>query len=87
MIPRLFVTQPLAAGARLELDSAQAHYLRNVLRLAAGATVKLFNGRDGEWQATLAESAKRSNDDRLKPAALLEKLVAEGKDFASLSAK
>ena len=52
--PRLFVDAPLAAGTGIPLDRDQSNYLGNVLRLAAGATVLVFNGRDGEWQATLA---------------------------------
>ena len=52
--PRLFVDAPLAAGTGIALDRDQSNYLGNVLRLAAGATVLVFNGRDGEWQATLA---------------------------------
>ncbi len=52
--PRLFVDAPLAAGQGLALDRDQSNYLGNVLRLAAGDRVLLFNGRDGEWQATLA---------------------------------
>jgi 16S rRNA (uracil1498-N3)-methyltransferase len=52
--PRLFVDAPLAAGIGIALDRDQSNYLGNVLRLAAGATVLVFNGRDGEWQATLA---------------------------------
>lgn len=52
--PRLFVDAPLAAGTGLALDRDQSNYLGNVLRLAAGDTVLVFNGRDGEWQATLA---------------------------------
>jgi 16S rRNA (uracil1498-N3)-methyltransferase len=56
--PRLYLDAPLAAGQRLALDGAQANYLRNVLRLRAGDGVLVFNGRDGEWWATLA-GAKR----------------------------
>lgn len=52
--PRLFVDAPLAAGIGIALDRDQTNYLGNVLRLAAGDTVLVFNGRDGEWQATLA---------------------------------
>ncbi|MBX9778318.1 MAG: 16S rRNA (uracil(1498)-N(3))-methyltransferase [Xanthobacteraceae bacterium] len=58
--PRLFIDAPLAAGARLTLDGAQANYLKNVLRLKAGDGVLVFNGRDGEWRAALADSGKRS---------------------------
>jgi 16S rRNA (uracil1498-N3)-methyltransferase len=58
--PRLFVDAPLAAGQRLALDSAQANYLKNVLRLKPGDAVLVFNGQDGEWQAALAAGGKRS---------------------------
>lgn len=52
--PRLFVDTPLAAGSGIALDRDQSNYLGNVLRLAEGDTVLVFNGRDGEWQASLA---------------------------------
>src|SRR5690242_12368052 len=58
--PRLYVTAALTSGGTLELDPAQANYLRNVLRLKAGAPVLVFNGRDGEWRATLEERGKRA---------------------------
>jgi 16S rRNA (uracil1498-N3)-methyltransferase len=58
MIPRLYVDAPLAAGAAIALDSARGHYLRNVLRREKGASVLLFNGRDGEWLAEIEELAK-----------------------------
>lgn len=56
--PRLFVDAPLAQDGRVELDRDQSNYLGNVLRLAAGAEVLAFNGRDGEWQAAI-EGRKR----------------------------
>jgi 16S rRNA (uracil1498-N3)-methyltransferase len=56
--PRLFVDGPLAQDARVPLDRDQSNYLGNVLRLAAGAEVLAFNGRDGEWQAAI-EGRKR----------------------------
>jgi 16S rRNA (uracil1498-N3)-methyltransferase len=52
--PRLFVAAPLAEGERLTLSRGQAHYLVNVLRLTAGARTLVFNGRDGEFSASLA---------------------------------
>ena len=56
---RLYVDQPLAPGQAVRLSPDQAHYLTGVMRLAAGAPILLFNGRDGEWRATLAEASKR----------------------------
>lgn len=50
---RLYVAEDLAAGAVVGVDHQQAHYLRSVLRLARGAVIALFNGRDGEWLAEL----------------------------------
>jgi 16S rRNA (uracil1498-N3)-methyltransferase len=56
---RLFVEADLGEGASLTLSRDQANYLRNVLRLNAGDAVLIFNGRDGEWRAELAQSGKR----------------------------
>lgn len=56
---RLYVDQALAAGQPVAVNADQANYLFNVMRLARGAAVALFNGRDGEWRATVAETAKR----------------------------
>ena len=52
--PRLFIDAALAAGETVALEHGQSNYLGNVLRLAAGDTILVFNGRDGEWQAQIA---------------------------------
>ena len=57
---RLYVEHPLGAGQTVPLTAAQAHYLFGVMRLAAGDTVALFNGRDGEWQAEVAEAGRQA---------------------------
>ena len=57
---RLYVDQPLGPGQAVRLSPDQAHYLTGVMRLTAGAALLLFNGRDGEWRATLAEAGKRN---------------------------
>ncbi len=57
---RLFVDTPLAAGGTVSPDRAQAHYLLNVLRLARGGEILLFNGRDGEWLANVTETGRKS---------------------------
>jgi len=59
-VSRLFVEGDLAAGAEAALDEAQAHYLRHVMRRGEGAPLKLFNGRDGEWTATLGLRGKKA---------------------------
>ena len=72
--PRLFVDAPLREGERIALERNQSNYLGNVLRLSAGGTILVFNGRDGEWQAqiegrkrpdTLAIVARTRPQDRL----------------------
>lgn len=53
-IPRLHVPADLAPGAIVAASAAQAHYLGTVLRHRPGDAVRLFNGRDGEFQARIA---------------------------------
>ncbi len=48
----------LTEDARVELTREQANYLVNVLRLGEGAGLLVFNGRDGEWRATLGVAKK-----------------------------
>jgi 16S rRNA (uracil1498-N3)-methyltransferase len=50
---RLFVDAPLQSGATAVLARDQSNYLGNVLRLSAGDTIFVFNGRDGEWLASI----------------------------------
>ncbi|HEY4126221.1 MAG TPA: 16S rRNA (uracil(1498)-N(3))-methyltransferase [Rhizomicrobium sp.] len=57
---RLHVDAALSGVARVVLDDAQAHYLLHVMRAKTGDAVSLFNGRDGEWRARIAETSKRS---------------------------
>lgn len=52
--PRLFVDAPLAEGGVIALGRDQANYLGNVLRLTAGDSVLVFNGREGEWRASIS---------------------------------
>jgi len=58
-LTRLFVRTPLIAGARVEVDAAQANYLGNVMRLGVGAELLLFDGTSGEWLARIAEAGKK----------------------------
>lgn len=58
-LPRLFVRTALGEGASVELDSAQANYLGNVLRLSADSELLLFDGESGEWLARIADAGKK----------------------------
>ena len=53
--PRLFMMQDLAKGVAFPLDDAQSNYLLRVLRLGTGAPVRVFNGRDGEWESRIGD--------------------------------
>jgi 16S rRNA (uracil1498-N3)-methyltransferase len=55
---RLFCDVPLAGSAVLALGRGQTHYLKRVLRLKDGQEILVFNGRDGEWRATLEGGAR-----------------------------
>jgi 16S rRNA (uracil1498-N3)-methyltransferase len=51
---RLYVGGDLREGQSVEATADQFNYLANVLRMTEGTQVLLFNGRDGEWQASLS---------------------------------
>ncbi|MCB2106527.1 MAG: 16S rRNA (uracil(1498)-N(3))-methyltransferase [Rhodobacteraceae bacterium] len=56
---RLFVETDLADGATIAVSGPQAHYLLNVMRMKAGDTVTVFNGRDGEWAGEIVLVKKK----------------------------
>ena len=56
---RLFIDHPLAPRQAVPLAPAQAHYLSGVMRLGTGAEIAVFNGRDGEFAARIAQAGKR----------------------------
>ena len=62
---RLFVEADLSTGGEAPLDEAQVHYLRHVMRRPDGAPLLVFNGRDGEWRATLVGHGKKAAVARL----------------------
>jgi 16S rRNA (uracil1498-N3)-methyltransferase len=57
---RLHIPQDsIARGDSCLLSEGQAHYLRNVMRVAQGDRLRVFNGRNGEWLAELSEINKK----------------------------
>ena len=58
-IQRLYIEDDLTAQSDHILAAAQAHYVRAVLRAQAQDTLLLFNGRDGEWQASVSQIDKK----------------------------
>jgi 16S rRNA (uracil1498-N3)-methyltransferase len=57
-MPRFHCSQPLAVGARIVLPDEVAHHVQ-VLRLAPGDQIILFNGEGGEYAATLTSLEKK----------------------------
>ncbi len=58
--PRLYCNQDLSAETPVSLSSGQAHYLKSVMRLGETATIRLFNGRHGEWVGSLSALNKKA---------------------------
>ena len=57
-IARIYSPEPLVQGQEISLPADQSRYLTRVMRLEAGAIVRVFNGEDGEWRCALAGSPK-----------------------------
>ena len=58
MIPRFFCPFPLHPGAHVELSTDATHHALKVLRVGAGDAAILFDGRGGQWRATLQPAGK-----------------------------
>ncbi|MGM4980012.1 16S rRNA (uracil(1498)-N(3))-methyltransferase [Rhizobiales bacterium] len=56
---RLFVTSDIEAGSAIEADQDQFNYLANVLRMEDGAELLIFNGRHGEWRASISFPSRK----------------------------
>ncbi len=50
---RLHLPSARAGAARAPLGDEARHYLRDVLRLGPGASLEVFDGRGGAWEATV----------------------------------
>jgi len=57
---RLFLNADLFQGADITADRNQANYLLNVLRMGEGDRLFVFNGRQGEWQALIHPTGRKS---------------------------
>lgn len=59
---RLYVNVDyLSKGEIITLNANQTHYLHNVMRLHEGSLLNIFNGQDGEWQASIVSLQKNSS--------------------------
>ena len=59
---RLFIEADLEDGFCISTNREQANYLLTVLRLRHGATLLVFNGRDGEWEVEVAVTGRKKCD-------------------------
>lgn len=59
-IPRIYVDLPLSTQSVQVLPDMAFHHLCKVLRLKDGHPIVLFDGRGGEYEATLIEVEKRT---------------------------
>lgn len=57
---RMFIKAPLMQGASINLDKSQSHYLITVMRRKISDSVLIFNGHDGEFEATITSDSKSS---------------------------
>ncbi|MFB1487444.1 MULTISPECIES: 16S rRNA (uracil(1498)-N(3))-methyltransferase [unclassified Thiocapsa] len=64
-IPRVYVDLPLEPGAALELPSAQARHLTQVLRLPPDAPLVLFNGNGYDYPAHLTRADRGGSSVRV----------------------
>jgi 16S rRNA (uracil1498-N3)-methyltransferase len=55
-LTRVYVDQPLEAGARVTLKGSAANHVSRVLRLRVGHALTLFNGQGGEHAASIDKS-------------------------------
>ena len=58
-IPRIFADLPLAQGDTVPLTPTRSHYLANVLRLTSGNPIVVFDGKGGEYAATITSITKK----------------------------
>lgn len=58
-LPRLYLDTPLAAGTRIALKREPTNYLLTVLRMKAGDSLIVFNGRDGAWLTRIADDHRK----------------------------
>ena len=56
---RIFTAQPLCEHGRFELEPEPSHHLLQVLRLGPGATLQLFDGSGGEYDACITDISKK----------------------------
>ena len=57
--PRLYIRKSWRTARPSSWTTNAAHYIRNVLRMAAGDALRVFNETDGEWLCHVTEAGKK----------------------------
>ncbi|GAN82099.1 ribosomal RNA 16S methyltransferase RsmE [Acidocella aminolytica 101 = DSM 11237] len=57
---RLYVPDLPTPGEAFAVSDGQAHYLANVMRLAEGDSLRVFNGMAGEWRAAVRKISRKA---------------------------
>jgi 16S rRNA (uracil1498-N3)-methyltransferase len=57
---RLFVDHTLGEAQSVPLNKDQAHYIFSVMRKSISETILIFDGNNGEWEASIEEISKKS---------------------------
>ena len=57
---RLFVDHTLGEAQSVPLNKDQAHYIFSVMRKSIGETILIFDGINGEWEASIEEISNKS---------------------------
>lgn len=52
---RLYVDATIKVDSEIVLTSEQMHYLMNVMRCSEDDHIKVFNGKEGEWEAVIGK--------------------------------
>jgi 16S rRNA (uracil1498-N3)-methyltransferase len=65
--PRFFIDTPLAVGREVPLPQNITHHAINVIKVRNGSTIVLFDGRGGEYAATIDTQAHTARIDRHDP--------------------
>ncbi|PZQ48267.1 MAG: 16S rRNA (uracil(1498)-N(3))-methyltransferase [Micavibrio aeruginosavorus] len=58
--PRLYLDQTLSESMGVSIDGPAHHYLKNVMRAQEGDSIRLFNGRDGEFAVRIENAGKKT---------------------------
>lgn len=59
-VPRIYTDLDLSPGQQIDLDEQAARHVGTVLRMQPGRALILFNGRGGEYRASVSEVRKKN---------------------------